>query len=284
LIASLKAEIDTLRQAMDADANLQRSLEAASGLDVADDVRSRSASDLSNVLIHRTVLSLDTVRELSKLVRGGLVSPEIWKEAYDMWLEFACVVDYDKHTDLQVGIAAERRGGGVSPEGETYADIRKWFWKQDFATFVQDAVSAPGYDKVALPFRQSFEQMKQMGLNTRQRVVLTVFHSVQNPRHLEMEELTWTVYLFAPARELQTVMSIPRDTLVSEYDRLMEVAPLPALRATIKLKAHEMQLAEIDVANRSLRSLVMMCESKGKGPFLDARRQRAAIAQDDEGS
>jgi hypothetical protein len=75
---------------------------------------------------------------------------------------------------------------------------------------------------------------------------------------------------------------MPRDVLVNEYQRLMTVSPWPALRATIRARNKVMPLTEIDVANRSLRLLVVMYETKQKMRFLNSKDQAVAIALDDD--
>jgi hypothetical protein len=128
VMAAMQSEIDILNVAIDA--SMQQSL-GPIGAEGADDVSSRSPSDLSTVLIHGSALFLTKVLELRTLVREGLVGLEIYDAACDVWLQYASDIDYAKYSDVHVGIMAYTRGRGAPPEGETIDAARAWLWKQD---------------------------------------------------------------------------------------------------------------------------------------------------------
>jgi hypothetical protein len=198
-----------------------------------------------------------------------------------MWRQCACDIDYAKRNDTQVGILACARGREDAPAGETHAQIREWLWKGDFATFVGDAISAPGCDAIAQPFQESWERMQRMGLSTRNCVSMAVFLNTTNPYNIANEELRWTVYLFASGRSIGGVASMSCDTLASEYVRVKSLKPWPAMCEQISWTSKdgsivEVQIDELDVASRSLKLLLAMCEHKNKNRRISATDQKAA--------
>jgi hypothetical protein len=159
-----------------------------------------------------------------------------------------------------------------------------------FETFARSALAAPGYDNIAQPFDESYEQFRRMGLSIQMRVTLAVFRNLPNPHLLPTEELKWTVYMFEPEHGVKSVAEMNRENLAAEYARLTLLKPWPEIRKSIAWTQMDdagdgdreisMPIIEIDVAHRSLRALCVMCEIKYEDTFSSTRHQRAAIAQD----
>jgi hypothetical protein len=193
--------------------------------------------------------------------------------------------DVEGLREARVRIMVQTRGREATPGiCDVAADQkREWLWRGDFEAFINTANAAPTYDAVAQSFQDHFEHVKLMGVAAAVAVTMSVFvHSI-NPAYLTAEELRWTVYLCGPDCSMLHVVNMSRETLAMEYANMRMLEPWPDIRKEVswQLKDRELielEIDELDIANRSLELLLAMCEHKNKNQCLSPAGRLAAGA------